>query len=234
MDRRRRGNDISGMRSGKVTALELTGQKQGGNILWRCRCDCGKEFFVPSYKIKKGLIQSCGCLRGEKRRYDLAGRRFGKLVAVRRLDKKRNNNCIWLCRCDCGKEIETTTNALMSGNTRSCGCGRAEAMRRTVEKHGTVAERVRLVDGTCIEKLERKTLQRNNTSGHTGVQARGNKWIAVITFKGKVHYLGSYASLENAVRARKQAEEHLFGSFLEQYYRDFPPKEEPADTTGSE
>lgn len=53
---------------------------------------------------------------------------------------------------------------------------------------------------------ERGRLQKNNSSGCTGVQARGDKWIAVITFKKKVHYLGIFETKEEAIRVRKEAE----------------------------
>ena len=29
---------------------------------------------------------------------------------------------VWRCRCDCGNEIDVSTNALTSGRIRSCGC----------------------------------------------------------------------------------------------------------------
>ena len=74
------------------------------------------------------------------------------------------------------------------------------------------------MDGTCVDCLERGRLQKNNSSGCTGVQARGDKWIAVITFKKKVHYLGIFETKEEAIRVRKEAEKHYFGTFLEEYY----------------
>lgn len=213
-----RAVDITGMRSGCVTALEPTERKRNGSILWRCRCDCGRELAVEAYKITHSRIQSCGCRRGEKNRKDILGRRFGKLTVTGRLDEKKGSNYMWLCRCDCGREIKATANSLLSGNTKSCGCRRVDAIRQTVETHGTVADHVRLVDGTCVEKLEHKGLQRNNTSGYTGVQKRGSRWIALITFKGKVYHLGTYTNIEDAARARRQAEEQLFGTFLDWYY----------------
>jgi DNA-binding NarL/FixJ family response regulator len=49
---------------------------------------------------------------------DLTGRRFGNLVAVRRVDGVRSR---WLCRCDCGNEREFNAVNLVSGYARSCG-----------------------------------------------------------------------------------------------------------------
>lgn len=56
---------------------------------------------------------------------DLTGQRFGKLVAVRLTNEKRNSHTVWECKCDCGKTCYVDTNNLKSGKTKSCGCGRA-------------------------------------------------------------------------------------------------------------
>lgn len=54
---------------------------------------------------------------------DITGRRFGMLTAIERTSKRTaHRNIVWRCLCDCGNEIEIGSNALVSGNTRSCGC----------------------------------------------------------------------------------------------------------------
>jgi len=61
---------------------------------------------------------------------DLAGRRFGKLVAHHITDRvSRGRHRYWLCKCDCGNEKEIAGHALMSGMNLSCGCLRREASR---------------------------------------------------------------------------------------------------------
>jgi hypothetical protein len=52
---------------------------------------------------------------------DLAGRRFGYLVVLRRLPN-RARNVIFLCRCDCGKERRLCATGLRAGRINSCGC----------------------------------------------------------------------------------------------------------------
>ena len=154
---------------------------------------------------------------------DGTGQRFGKLVATRRLEEKIGTSYAWLCQCDCGNQIKVSTNALLSApGTRSCGCGRVDAVMQTIDKHGAIAEHCHFVDGTCIEKITSKRLQRNNVSGYTGVQIRGSRYIAIITFKHKVYYLGSFSNIEDAVHARKCAEDKLFGGFLDWYYSAKP------------
>lgn len=75
--------------------------------------------------------------------HDLTGQRFGHLTVlvqegwwVQRKDGKPEGHrrACWRCRCDCGNESVVITNNLVSGNTRSCGCGRnREPARRAAE-----------------------------------------------------------------------------------------------------
>ena len=54
-----------------------------------------------------------------------------------------------------------------------------------------------------------------------------NLWKAEITFKSKRYNLGRYADKDLAIKARKKAEEELFGNFLEWYENVY--KKEKAD-----
>lgn len=56
--------DLSGQRFGKLTAIELTGEKNRHNqMLWKCRCECGHECIVSSTDLLAGHRVSCGCAR---------------------------------------------------------------------------------------------------------------------------------------------------------------------------
>lgn len=56
---------------------------------------------------------------------DLTNQRFGKLVVMYRdndiICNNGNRRVIWRCKCDCGNEISTRRDALVSGRTKSCG-----------------------------------------------------------------------------------------------------------------
>lgn len=57
---------------------------------------------------------------------EMLGKRFGKLVVLKR-GMKKGHNQLWKCQCDCGKTTEVAASSLKSGNTRSCGnCQRIE------------------------------------------------------------------------------------------------------------
>ena len=65
---------------------------------------------------------------------DLEGKRFGRLLVVKRQGKK------WSCQCTCGQTIVVASSGLNSGNYVSCGCRKREmAIKQLVEfntKHG--------------------------------------------------------------------------------------------------
>lgn len=143
-----------------------------------------------------------------RKKLDLTGQRFGKLTVTGPADNIGNRTA-WLCRCDCGRETVVRTLHLRSGHVSSCGC----------VEHGLAS--LTYVDGTCVEMIRSHTVRSNNTSGVPGVDwwASKQRWRAAICFKGKRYYLGSYGQFEDAVRARKRAEEELHGTFLREYAR---------------
>lgn len=118
-------NDLTGMRFGKLTALELklSSDKNGYTIKhWLCKCDCGNTKIIREDSLKLGLTKSCGCIK----HYDLVGRRFGHLSVIRELgvspDKTKR---YYVCKCDCGKTVIAIKGNLVSGHTTSCGsCAR--------------------------------------------------------------------------------------------------------------
>jgi hypothetical protein len=60
-----------------------------------------------------------------KRRVDLTGRRFGRLVVLRFI-KNKNASAHWRCLCDCGNKHAASSGNLLSGRIVSCGCKQQE------------------------------------------------------------------------------------------------------------
>lgn len=52
-------------------------------------------------------------------------------------------------------------------------------------------------------------LRSNNTSGHSGVHRKRNKWAAKITYKNQTYQLGVYEDIDGALAARLEAEAQL-------------------------
>lgn len=53
---------------------------------------------------------------------DITGKRFGRLIVVRKTDQKPKDRYLWECICDCGNTVYLPANGLKSGNNVSCGC----------------------------------------------------------------------------------------------------------------
>ena len=65
--------------------------------------------------------------------YNLTGERFERLTALDVVHE--NNRRKWLCLCDCGNYTNVETAKLKNGETKSCGCLRAETTKRLKSKH---------------------------------------------------------------------------------------------------
>lgn len=127
------------------------------------------------------------------------GFRLGELTVISDTGQRKNGYTVWMCGC-------------------SCGCLQARI----------VTENMKFVDGTSVTLLEKadKRLVSTNSSGYNGVylNRKTQKWVAQIGFKGKTYYLGSYGKIEDAVQARRKAENQIYGEFLEWYYKTHPNK----------
>ena len=203
--------DLTGQRFGRLTVLGPAYSK-GYRRYWRCLCDCGKEKPVEGGHLKSGHTKSCGCYRSEKpkeRRIDLTGQRYGRLTV---LGPSSEDGRCWNCLCDCGKHCVCNKERLRSGLTRSCGCLQEEQRKANMEAA------MHFVEGTCLERIASKKKASNNTSGHRGVyQRENNRWRAAIGFQGKVYNLGTFSNIEDAIKARAEAENHFYRPMLQKY-----------------
>ncbi len=73
---------------------------------------------------------------------DLTGQRFGRLVVISQWGHDKFDRVTWLCRCDCGRATSPTSNKLMRGETRSCGCLREEYLHDRTYLEGSRNTRV--------------------------------------------------------------------------------------------
>lgn len=62
------------------------------------------------------------------KKVDLARQRFERLLVLKKTSVHGDSK--WLCRCDCGKEVDVYGYNLKLGHTKSCGCLHREAMKR--------------------------------------------------------------------------------------------------------
>lgn len=139
----RPAHDLAGRRFGRLVAIEKATVR--GRTCWRCVCDCGATSYPTATNLLRGMSASCGCARPKTyqrrpvdpaeaakcstaRGPDLAGRRFGRLVAIERsrVEHGGKKRFAWRCVCDCGESVVVFAQNLRTGNTTSCGCLRRE------------------------------------------------------------------------------------------------------------
>lgn len=144
---------------------------------------------------------------------DIRNNTFGYLTPIEPTDKRHRKDVVWRCRCKCGNIAELPAARLLSGNTLSCGCMKAENIRSASKNIG----------GTHLVFSLRDDERKPDTlSGYTGVSPKRDKWYAHITYKGKRYNLGTYSKLEDAVKARARAKELVMedAKKLLEYYEE--------------
>lgn len=206
-------SNIVGQKFGKLTVIKKTDERYvDGSVLYLCKCDCGKEIKTTSSRLKSGHLKTCGDPIHQIK--SLAGKKFGRLTVISYAGRK-NDKTYWNCKCECGAMTTADSYSLKSGAIVSCGCRRNETI-----SIGQKAIRSADIDGTNLVFIspDRK-INRNNKTGIRGVSfiTSKQKYRAQITFKGKAMSLGEFDNIEDAANARKQAEEELFDSFLEEH-----------------
>lgn len=185
----------TGKRYGLLTCIDTVGKSNTGNDIWLCNCDCGNSIYVNSSMLIAGVQKSCGCR--STRSQNLQGRKFGRLTVVEPTGRIEPDGSInWLCYCECGKQTCVSSNKLLTGRTKSCGCLKREAM----------AASKTYVDGTCLEQIVSRKNTKNNTSGIKGVYRNRNRWCSYIVYAKKTYFLGRFESIEEAANIRRAAE----------------------------
>lgn len=218
-----------GEKYGKLTVVKKTRKNKNGKWFYSCICECGNTKEVLGESLRSGNTTSCGCVRtemlksrakemGKNNLKDLTGKKFGRLTVLCCTDKRCNNNsAIWECMCDCGNKTLVKSSHLIDGRTKSCGCYNKENLQRIYNEE--------FVESTKLGALNQK-IPKNNTSGAKGVywETKTQTWKTMIWFQGKGIYLGRYKKFEDAVKARKKAEEEYFEPVLNRHGKELKVK----------
>lgn len=122
--------NLLGQKFGKLTVIEEMPSKNGYSM-WKCKCECGNIVIIRGSHLTSENTKSCGCTSTNKlieynhtRMKDLTNQKFGELIALYPNGSNDRRRIIWHCKCSCGKECNLSSDDLISGNTKSCGCKR--------------------------------------------------------------------------------------------------------------
>lgn len=148
-----------------------------------------------------------------KRMRDITNCKFGRLTALYPSGRTKEGQAIWHCKCECGKETDVDTHSLVRKHTKSCGCLGAENLKTMYDK----LREKDFKENTRLSKLNSRAPRTNKTGVRGVFKTNCNTYFAYIGFKKKRIPLGTYKTLEEAIRARKQAEEIYYKPMLEKY-----------------
>lgn len=146
---------------------------------------------------------------------------YGHLTVTNAFRKKSKLYAV--CKCSCGKEFVVLAKNFP--RVKFCGCAQTRARKKNIQK----AQETFLngcVENSSVYCIKPKKMQKNNTSGVRDItyDRTSQKWQAQIAFKGKIYKLGRYIDKEDAIRARKMAEEAMFGNFLKWFQDTYPDR----------
>ena len=204
---------------------------------WLCECSCieHNKIIAYGYDVRHGHTKSCGCLQkeiasgiGKQSKkindYDLTGEygvgwttNTNKEFYFDLEDYDKIKDYCWRDSVD-----QTGYHYLATRN----GADTALRMQHLIagkyydhiDKNPFNNRKNNLRPANPNENARNKSLQRNNTSGVSGVSfdKNCNKWIAYITVNNKHKYLGCFANKEDAIKTRLEAEAKYFGEFASQ------------------
>lgn len=219
--------DLSGRIFGRLTVIERASNNKWGNTRWLCQCNCisNKRVIVSGTDLKSGHTQSCGCLQKERtisarkkiNSYDLSGEygigytSKGEPFYFDLEDYDKIKDYCW-CINNNGYVVATINNKLVLFHKVIC----PDSEIIDHKDHCTFNNRkYNLRYANKQQNNMNKSLQSNNTSGVTGVawNKRRNKWVARIKVNKCDIHLGYFNNFNNAVQARKIAENKYFGEF---------------------
>ena len=232
--------DITGQKIGRLTVLYQTDDMIGADrkhyTCWHCVCDCGNECDVKQKYLFNGDTVSCGCKRKD------IGTQHLMDAKINTNEYDLSSHSYGICRIQTGQEFIFDKEDYNKIKIYSWHMHHGYVVARSkddTDKEIYVQDVIMdnldkkfIIDHIKTEdKLDnrkcnlRKTndcgnMQNhkrysNNTSGVTGVgwKKSSNKWFATINYNKKSIFLGYFVNYNDAVKARKQAEEIYHGEF---------------------
>lgn len=100
---------------------------------------------------------------------DLTGKRFGRLLVLKRVVKRKGFGAHWKCRCDCGTEFVVDGHSLKKGTTNSCGCYQRQRASETFYVHGRKPKRLYSIWCTMKTRCSNKNSTKYHMYGARGI-----------------------------------------------------------------
>lgn len=217
--------DISGLRVGRLVVKEFS-HLQNHKAIWLCDCDCGNEA-IPKYGFtltSKNPTQSCGCLQREFSKGNI------KKVSKGNIGKRKGNKYIkyesYYEGFDCNDNVflidisDYEKVSMYTWHINDNGYFSTIINNQKVYLHrfvlncsyndGVVVDHINGVRSDCRSANLRKAdkfvnawnAETINKYGAKNIRKRGSKYEVRAVYKGVAYYIGLFANLDKAIKAR--------------------------------
>jgi len=218
--------DITGKKFGRLTAVCIdNSQRPKGSTraYWKFKCDCGNVTYASGIDVRKGKIQSCGCLHDElvSKRFRKHGHSNTKLYFVWESMKQRCFNPNNKSFSDYGGRGVSICNQWKNSFydferwSIQNGYEVGKSIDRIDVDGNYCPSNCRWTDWKTQANNRRKRnspvtnrLRADNISGVRGVSfdKSKNKWVAKMMYRNRIILDRSFTSYEEAVKERHLAE----------------------------
>jgi len=158
----------------------------------------------------------------------MSGDKYGYLTLIEPIDKRtKHGGVYWKCQCECGNIVhrawDSFYQSLANGCAISCGCKKDKSIGQRLAHD---EERIRLareslgqIEGTTMQGIDRKNINKNNKSGVRGVCYKSSRglWQADLVLRGVSMERRYFKNKEDAIVWRKYLEEKYFEPIKEKY-----------------
>ena len=178
--------DLTGQTFYSLTVLERV-ENQGKKVMWKCKCECGKETVVCGTYLRNGHTKSCGCRRakvaqklGKNNILDLTGKTFGFLTVIKDSGERiAGHHIVWECQCECGNITKVAGTNLKSGSIKSCGCKKMSYGEYNISQ---------ILDKNDIQYIKEFCVSELNNARFDFALIKNNKIIRIVEYDGEHHY----------------------------------------------
>lgn len=210
--------DIAGQRFGSWTVIERTEKKNNQNKrLWKCVCDCGAVKFLPSSILRSGGSKSCNhCKRNLAPLFlrKHSNRLYHTWSEMKRRCKAETSNSRYYKDKGVSYTSEWENFDTFAQWAINNGYAPGLEIDRIDSDGDYTPDNCRWV--THKNNSRNRKARSNNNTGVAGVYTRCRKdgtlvYRAAISVDGKKVNLGTFYTLVDAERARREAEKTYWG-----------------------
>jgi len=200
--------DRTGQVFGKLTALEQSGRDTFKKVLWRCKCECGKEAVVTSGSLVTGNTTSCGCVVPNFKHGGWKKSSYNTWRAMLRRCNNPNDKDYsrWGGR---GIKVCSQWGDYLKFAKDMGEPNGGETLDRIDVNGDYTPENCRWA--TLTVQARNTRLPKTSKTGVVGVLFHNNRYYAAITVKKKKFYSKVFCTIQEAAVARKELERIHWG-----------------------